>query len=121
LHRVEPQPNNGWAAVRRWMAARGWVVEHEAMVEDRRHFYVVLGVRPHAGPAPDWSEDELRLGPHLLRRRSPSFQAWLHHELRRAERALQRAGGRAAAGDLGVEALRAHAARLRRALATSAS
>lgn len=113
------QPNTEWALVRRWVAARGFGLASEVMVEDRGKHYVVLDVRPQAGAreGPSWSEDELELGPRLLVERSPAFIAWLRHELARIERAVARASGRGEP-DSKLIAMRERAERLHRALAS---
>jgi tRNA (adenine22-N1)-methyltransferase len=129
------QPNTDWVLVRRWVAARGFLLAGEAMAEDRGKLYVVLDVRPRpseggpseggpreGGPSeavPAWSEDELELGPRLLEERPPAFVAWLRHELRRTERAAARvtAGHRLGSEpDPRLSALHQRAERLRRAL-----
>lgn len=128
------QPNTEWVLVRRWVAARGLLLAGETMVEDRGKHYVVLDLRPqaragHDAPAwsppwsPPWSEDELELGPCLVMERSPTFLAWLRHELARTERAAARV---AASGDPSepqadsrLAALHQRAIRLRRALGPS--
>lgn len=91
------QPNTDWALVRRWVAARGFGLAGEAMVEDRGKFYVMLDVRPQATNEPAvWSEDELELGPQLSIERPAAFVAWLRHELERVERAMAHVAGRPA-------------------------
>lgn len=115
------QPNTDWVLVRRLIAERGWSLLGERMVEDRGKFYVVLTVEPRPGPAPQWSEDALLLGPRLRIERTPEFVAWLRHELRRTESAQRRASRARDRSDSQPSpretALRVHAEHLRRALA----
>jgi len=112
------QPNTDWGLVRGWIAARGFSLAGEAMVEDRGKFYVVLDVRPRASEgAAAWSEAELELGPRLLVERPPAFVAWLRHELSRTERAAARVAARRPEGDPRRAALHRRIERLRRALA----
>ncbi|MEM9457238.1 MAG: class I SAM-dependent methyltransferase [Myxococcota bacterium] len=110
------QPNTDWTEVRRFIARRGWSLEDESMVEDRNKFYVVLRVDPRPGPPLRWSEDELLLGPLLLLTRPPAHTAWIHHELRRIDRALHRIERHRDQNDPRAQDLRTHARRLRRAL-----
>jgi tRNA (adenine22-N1)-methyltransferase len=108
------QPNTEWAAVRRWVVARGLGLAGEAMVEDRGKFYVVLDVQPtvkEGEPTEHMTEDELELGPRLLVERPPAFVAWLRHELSRTEQAIARVATLAE-----PTALHQRAERLRRAL-----
>jgi tRNA (adenine22-N1)-methyltransferase len=123
------QPNTEWAAVRRWVEARGHALAGEAMVEDRGKFYVVLDVRPHRSEdppreaAPRWTDEQLELGPRLLVERPPVFVAWLRHELDRTERAAARVAARAEPSerrtDVRLAALHQRADRLGRALGPS--
>lgn len=114
------QPNTEWALVRRWVAARGFSLAREVMVEDRGKFYVVLDVRPQEHDTAAWSEGELELGPRLSSERPPAFLAWLRHELARTERAAARVAGRGDPGatrpDVKLLAMRERAERLRHAL-----
>ncbi|MCH9682526.1 MAG: class I SAM-dependent methyltransferase [Deltaproteobacteria bacterium] len=117
LTRLVLQPNSDWTAVRRWLAARGWVLHQERMVEDRGKFYVVWAIQPRPGPAASWTEDELHLGPRLLLERPPAFTAWLQRERARVDQALRRASVAGPTKGPRLAALRAHADRLSRALA----
>ncbi len=116
------QPNTDWVAVRRRIATCQWNLMREVMVEDRDKHYLALVVQPRAGADPQWSEDELALGPRLLAERPPAFIAWLRYELRRTERALRRAAPRGpddrggSSHDPKLDALRRRAAQLRRVL-----
>lgn len=110
------QPNTDWTAVRRWIAGHRWPLRDEQLVEDRGKFYVVLVVRPRPQVDPGWTDDELVLGPRLLREPTPVFSRWLRHELGRTERALTRATPAEGGGAPHVVDLREHAQRLRRAL-----
>lgn len=111
LRRLVLQPNTGEEGLRRWLAARGWRLADEGLVEDAGRIYVVMAAeparpgepaarpeaageavaRPEAG-AP--AEADFLLGPHLRRRGGELFRRHVAAELARARQAL--AGARRA-------------------------
>lgn len=91
LDRLVLAPNNGWPGVRRWLAERGWAVEHEDMVEEADKYYVVWSVAPSRPAVHGWSDDDLELGPRLRRERPPAFVGWVRARVQSLRRALEQA------------------------------
>ncbi|MEM7154214.1 MAG: class I SAM-dependent methyltransferase [Myxococcota bacterium] len=116
LSRLVLQPNTEWTNVRRWIGERGFALDDERMVEDRGKFYVVLAVNPQASATETWSEDELLLGPRLMRQRPAVFLDWLRAERARLDRALARADDGSDRDDPKLSSLAERRTRLTRAL-----
>lgn len=67
---------------RAWVAARGWGLEAELMIEEREMFYTTLVARREL-PAAAMDERALWMGPLLCDERSAGFMRWC--EVQRAE------------------------------------
>ena len=113
LDRLVLQPNTDWPSTRAWIAAHAWTLVDEQIVQDRRHHYLVLVVDPRTPASPNWSTDDLELGPLLRHRRDESWHAWLHARIRHEERALARARAALPDCDPRVRALASALDRLR--------
>jgi tRNA A22 N-methylase len=90
--RLVLQPNTEWVETREFVAAHGWTLEEERIVEDRGKFYVVFAVRPTAGDPAQWDERDLLLGPQLRKLGGKTFARWVAHERQRRETALAEIG-----------------------------
>jgi len=107
------QPNHGGEQVRRWVAANGWYLADERLVEDRGHYYVAMQcVRGARGPEQPWSSEQWVFGPHILAAGGPILVRLLAHEQARAAKVLGHLQGAGRAGE--VEAQRARIAWLDR-------
>ena len=91
LTRLVLSPNTQWPRVRRFIAARELRLREEVLVEDRGHAYLVLSVDPSVREASPWDEDDLLLGPRLLRERPDAWQRWVRAEHARLDAARRRA------------------------------
>lgn len=89
IERLVLQPMGGEESLRRWLAANGWQLADEALVEDAGRIYVVLVAEP--GTASLTPEDAF-IGPHLRRKGGPLLAKYAAILLAQIERALEGAG-----------------------------
>jgi len=105
--RLVLQPNTDWAMVRAHVAAEGWGLDAEVLVEDAGKYYVVLSIDPTERRQVSWSESDLRLGPHLRRARAPAFISYLEARIQQVQNALSSASAAHTQDSPGLLALRA--------------
>ncbi|MFT8871015.1 MAG: class I SAM-dependent methyltransferase [Sporolactobacillus sp.] len=68
------QPNIREPLCRGWLAAHGWLIERETIVEEASHFYEIIRARKAgSGECAELSESELLLGPQLLIQKQTIF------------------------------------------------
>lgn len=86
LQRLVLQPNSEWTWCRRAIARRGWAWVDEVLVQEGKHFYLVLVVDPRLRPDPlGLAEEDFELGPTLRRTPTPAYRAWLADVIGRLE------------------------------------
>lgn len=107
--------------VRKTVTELGFGIEDEEMTEEEGKFYTVMRCVPRKGPADTeekpLSEEELRYGPVLLKKRPDAFLQFLRAEEVRLERIrtkLQEASGEAK--DAGIEKVGSQIGQIRRIL-----
>jgi tRNA (adenine22-N1)-methyltransferase len=98
--RLVLQPQTEWPRLRRFLAARGYALVDERLVEERGRFCLVLAAQPgDAAPAAvaGWSADDLLVaGPLLVRDDPVSAAAFWRDQAERIERACAAQRGRRA-------------------------
>lgn len=101
--RLVMQPMGGEAQLRRWLAAHGWGLVAEEVVEDGGRLYPVLVAEPGSM---NLSRAEEEVGPFLLRQGGPLVRRYVAEKLALARRALagaqrsERPAARARAAEL---------------------
>ena len=80
--RLVLQPQSHIEAVRWWLAAHGWRIIEEKIVENKGFFYVLLAAEPGKMVL---TELEAEFGPYLLCKRDPVFRAWLERKIQERE------------------------------------
>lgn len=72
------QANGRHHLLRHWLSKHGYVIKNERLVQEKRRFYVVIqGVRGEMHS----SDEELYVGPCLLRERPPLWRAYLQWQI----------------------------------------
>lgn len=85
IRRLILQPMAGEERLRAWLAAHGWRLTAEELVEDAGRLYVILVAEP--GPM-RLTEGELLVGPFLRQRRGRLLTRYVEIQLQQARRAL---------------------------------
>lgn len=68
------QPNIREARCRDWLAANGWSISDETIVEEAPHFYEIIKAERCLTRGVQLSEEELLMGPVLIRKQMPVFR-----------------------------------------------
>jgi tRNA (adenine22-N1)-methyltransferase len=89
---IQPQRNLG--EVRRFLKRAGFTVAGETCLRDGGRFYGVLDCVPGFDGA-DYSDLDYAFGKTLLSRKDPALREYIKSERNRAERIVEKAGGRA--------------------------
>jgi len=84
LSRLILQPMQAAGAVRRWLAANGWAIVAETLVEEDGRLYEIIAAEP--GPAAEYDPDLYEIGPLLWARRHPLLPRHLAALLAQARR-----------------------------------
>ena len=87
--RVVVQPQGMEAEVRTVLLSMGWCCVHGALVQDRRHIYVVESWEP-GGERVAWSSDDLRWGKLIRANHDPLYSAWIGNKLANVRQGLDR-------------------------------
>lgn len=79
------QPNVGEKQLREWLAAEGYTIIAETILEDHHKIYEVM-VAEKLDSTASYTQHELLFGPHLLQERSTVFLKKWQHQLEKLEK-----------------------------------
>lgn len=72
VERLILQPNVHAKAIREWAAANGWAIREEEILKENDKIYEILVLEPSSSPV-SYTEQELLMGPFLVKEKSPVF------------------------------------------------
>ncbi|QHJ71493.1 tRNA (adenine(22)-N(1))-methyltransferase [Planococcus halotolerans] len=72
VERLILQPNVHAKAIREWGAANGWKITEEEILKENDKIYEILVLEPSSSPV-SYTEQELLMGPFLIKAKSPVF------------------------------------------------
>ena len=87
--RLVLQPNSQWPRLRRWLGTQGWHVVAEHLVQERRHFYLVLAVDPRIRRPYSLTLGQSLLGNPSRHDADSTYERWLQREIAWRSRALE--------------------------------
>lgn len=88
VERLILQPNVHAKVIREWAAANGWKITEEEILKENDKIYEILVLEPSSSPV-SYSEQELLMGPFLIKEKPPVFIEKWHRETSQWKRILR--------------------------------